>query len=190
VAEARYVVEDHDVEVAQNGGAFPDVEPAPNRNVVAHTAKEDLDVVQVSQFARGARVGRRDRFAQEAGAFQDVPAVRFVQADLFSRAEPVVPQAFRFQLSAVSRELLTVAFHAAPSRREQESLRLQDVPFGDKHAPAVMVGRECCQVLRARRLFDQVDLQERVPDGLGARLRLSAEIPRHRDWGCQPRQLF
>ncbi|MGH7180013.1 MAG: hypothetical protein ACREJC_21730 [Tepidisphaeraceae bacterium] len=91
---------DHDAGPVQNAGAFPHVARALRGKVVAHNcAQVDPDVARGSRFSPGVQVARH-----------------FVQADLFSRAAPDVPQGFRFPLPAVWWEQLTVVALAAPNR--------------------------------------------------------------------------
>jgi hypothetical protein len=86
---------------------------------------EDLDAAvpsaaaRASRFAEGvqvAQIARGDPFPPAAGSVPGVPAVHFVQADLFSRASPDVPQGLRFPQLAVWWEQLTVVALAAPNR--------------------------------------------------------------------------
>ncbi len=92
---------DHDAVAVHNGGAFPHVARALNGKVVAHNcAQVDPAVARASRFAPGVQAARRDPFPPAADSVPRVPAVHFVQADLFSRAQDV-PQGFRFPMQAV-----------------------------------------------------------------------------------------
>ncbi len=110
---------DHDSVAVHNGGAFPHVARALSGKVVAHNcAQADPDVARGSRFAQSvqvAQLARGDPFRPAAGSFPGVPAIRFVQVDLFSRAAPDLPQEFRFPLTVWWEQSAAVAL-AAPNR--------------------------------------------------------------------------
>ncbi len=111
---------DHDAVAVHNAGAFPHVARALSGKVVAHNcAQVDPNVARGSRFAAGvlvAQIARGDPFLPAACSFPGVPAVQFVQADLFSRAAQDDPQGFRLPLPAVWWEQSMVVALLAPNR--------------------------------------------------------------------------
>ena len=110
-------VVDHATVVVHDAAVFPRVARALNGKMVAHIcAQVDQVVALGSRFAPGvqvAQIARGDPFPPAAGSVPGAPAVHFVQADLFSRAAPDVPQGYRSPLQAVWWEQLTVVALAA-----------------------------------------------------------------------------